>query len=47
MGPRRLPAVDGGALARLTVLDTDERPVALGDLWREEPAVVAWLRHFG
>jgi len=47
MGPRRLAAVDGSALARLTVLDTDEHPVAFGDLWSEQPAVVAWLRHFG
>jgi hypothetical protein len=34
-------------LADLVVKDTDDRPVKLGDLWRDRPAVLVFLRHFG
>ncbi|HUJ60812.1 MAG TPA: hypothetical protein VLX92_20055 [Kofleriaceae bacterium] len=35
------------ALATLNVLDSQGREVALGSLWRERTAVVAFVRHFG
>jgi hypothetical protein len=34
-------------LARAEVRDTDDRPRALGELWRERPALLLWVRHFG
>jgi hypothetical protein len=35
------------ALAPMTVLDADRTPVVLGTLWRDRPAVLAFVRHFG
>lgn len=35
------------ALAPITLPDADGRPVRLGSLWQEGPAVVAFLRHYG
>jgi hypothetical protein len=34
-------------LGRNRVLDGDGREVALADLWRDRPAVLVWLRHYG
>ena len=34
-------------LADLVLLDQDGERVRLGDLWREQPAVLVWLRHYG
>jgi peroxiredoxin len=34
-------------LADLVALDTKGDRVRLGDEWRDRPAVVVWLRHFG
>ena len=34
-------------LANLTVLDEQGAKIALGTLWRERPAVLVFLRHFG
>jgi hypothetical protein len=34
-------------LADLTVKDTEGRDVLLGDLWRDRPAVLVFLRHYG
>jgi hypothetical protein len=34
-------------LAALTVLDMEGRPVPLGSLWADRPAVLVFLRHFG
>lgn len=34
-------------LATMTVLDEQGQPVVLGTLWRERPAVLAFVRHFG
>ena len=34
-------------LARLTVLDADEKPIELGTLWRDRAAVLVFVRHFG
>jgi hypothetical protein len=34
-------------LENVTVLDPDGRSVRLGDLWREQTVVLAFIRHFG
>lgn len=34
-------------LANAELRDTDDRPRAMRDLWRERPALVLWVRHFG
>ncbi len=35
------------ALAATTLVDDGGRPVRLGDLWRDRPVVLAFLRHWG
>jgi hypothetical protein len=44
---RRTAEPDAGALAAAIVLDPAGAPVCLGALWRERPAVLVLLRHFG
>ncbi len=34
-------------LGDLSVLDLDGRSVRLGELWRERPIVLVFVRHFG
>jgi len=34
-------------LAPIVLPDADSHPVRLGSLWAEQPAVVAFLRHYG
>jgi hypothetical protein len=34
-------------LAKLTVQDPEGKPVELGTLWRDKPAVLVFIRHFG
>ena len=34
-------------LRDISALDLDGQPVALGSLWREQPAVLVFVRHFG
>ncbi len=34
-------------LARLKVLDVNDRAIELGSLWRDRTAVLVFLRHFG
>jgi hypothetical protein len=34
-------------LGRSRVLDAGGGEVALADLWRDRPAVLVWLRHYG
>jgi hypothetical protein len=34
-------------LATAELRDTDDRPRAMRDLWRDRPALVLWVRHFG
>ena len=38
---------DTAALADITLPDSEGREVRLGDLWRERPVVLVWLRHYG
>ena len=34
-------------LAKLTVLDEAGKTVELGTLWKDKPAILAFVRHFG
>lgn len=34
-------------LENIRVLDPDGRAVCLGELWREQTVVLAFIRHFG
>jgi hypothetical protein len=34
-------------LAEIVLPDQDGEPVRLGDLWRDGPVVLVWLRHYG
>jgi hypothetical protein len=34
-------------LAGIRLARPDGEPLSLAALWREQPAVVAWVRHFG
>jgi len=34
-------------LAGITLPDPDGKPVQLGSLWADRPAVVVFLRHYG
>jgi hypothetical protein len=34
-------------LGEIILPDHDDTPVRLGDLWRDQPAVLVWLRHYG
>ncbi len=34
-------------LKNIEVLDPEEHPVRLGDLWRAHTVVLAFIRHFG
>jgi hypothetical protein len=35
------------ALADIVLPDQDGREVRLGELWRERPVALVWLRHYG
>ncbi len=39
--------MDSHATAEIELHDADEQPVRLGDAWKDKPAVIVWLRHFG
>ena len=41
------PPARADALADLTLPDHEGQPVRLGDLWRDGPAALVWLRHYG
>ena len=38
---------DVDALSDTVLIDSDENPVRLGDLWKDRPEVILFLRHFG
>lgn len=41
------PPARADALADITLPDQDGHATRLGDLWRDRPAVLVWLRHYG
>jgi hypothetical protein len=41
------PPKRADALADITLPDHEGREVRIGDLWRERPAALVWLRHYG
>lgn len=41
------PPKRADSLAEINLPDQDGNVVRLGDLWRERPAVLVWLRHYG
>jgi hypothetical protein len=41
------PPTRADGLAEIVLPDQDGRDVRLGDLWREQPAALVWLRHYG
>jgi peroxiredoxin len=41
------PPTRADALAAIALPDQEGRSVLLGDLWRDRPAVLVWLRQFG
>lgn len=44
---RTAPACRADALADVVLPDQDGHDVRLGDLWREAPVALVWLRHYG
>ncbi len=34
-------------LEDIVLVDSEEHEVRLGDLWRDRPVVLVWLRHYG
>jgi hypothetical protein len=44
---RTSPPERADALAEITLPDQDGNDVRLGDLWRDGPAALVWLRHYG
>jgi len=44
---RTKPPQRADGLADITLPDHEDRPVRLGDLWHDRPAVLVWLRHYG
>jgi hypothetical protein len=41
------PPTQADALADIVLKDQDGNDVRLGDLWRERPVALVWLRHYG
>jgi hypothetical protein len=41
------PPTRADALANISLLDEDGNEVRLGDLWRDGPVALVWLRHYG
>jgi hypothetical protein len=35
------------ALAELVLRDHEDAEVRLGDLWKDKPVALVWLRHYG
>ena len=44
---RTNPPERADALADIVLRDHDDAEVRLGDLWRERPAALVWMRHYG
>lgn len=41
------PPARADVLADMVLPDQDGNDVRLGDLWRDGPVVLVWLRHYG
>ncbi|MBV9003589.1 MAG: hypothetical protein JO181_02955 [Solirubrobacterales bacterium] len=41
------PPASADALADIVLPDQDGNEVRLGDLWRDGPVALVWLRHYG
>jgi hypothetical protein len=41
------PPAGADGLADIVLPDHDVNDVRLGDLWRDGPAALVWLRHYG
>lgn len=41
------PPKRADALAELVLLDHDGHEVRLGELWKDRPVALVWLRHYG
>ncbi len=41
------PPARADALADIVLPDQDGNEVRLGDLWRDGPVALVWLRHYG
>jgi hypothetical protein len=41
------PPARADALADIVLPDQDGNDVRLGDLWRDGPVALVWLRHYG
>ncbi len=41
------PPAKADALADIRLLDLEDNEVRLGDLWRDGPVALVWLRHYG
>ena len=37
----------GAVIQDLKLPDSRDQEVRLGDLWRDRPAAIVWLRHYG
>jgi hypothetical protein len=44
---RTSPQARADGLADIVLPDYEGSDVRLGDLWRDGPAVLVWLRHYG
>ena len=44
---RAAPPERADTLAGIVLADHDGNEVRLGDLWRDRPAALVWLRHYG
>lgn len=41
------PMADLALIEDVVLPDSDGNEIRLGDLWAEQPVVIAWLRHYG
>ncbi len=41
------PSATADALADIVLPDQDGNETRLGDLWRDGPVALVWLRHYG
>jgi hypothetical protein len=46
-GSKPSPPTRADGLADLVLPDQDGHDVRLADLWRDRPAALVWLRHYG